>query len=47
MPPFGSILSKDEVKDLVIFLTSCRTETAPGCRQWMPQPEAPKTPASP
>jgi mono/diheme cytochrome c family protein len=39
MPPFGDVLSKDEVKDLVVFLTSCRTETAPGCRQWM-KPEA-------
>lgn len=36
MPPFGNVLSKDEVKDLVAFLTSCRTDTAPGCRQWMP-----------
>ena len=35
MPPFGDILSKDEVKDLVTFLTSCRTEIAPGCRYWM------------
>lgn len=38
MPPFGKVLSKDEVKDVVVFLTSCRTESAPGCRQWM-QPE--------
>jgi mono/diheme cytochrome c family protein len=36
MPPFGSILSKDEVKDVVTFLSSCRTKDAPGCRQWMP-----------
>ena len=36
MPPFEGILTKDEVKDLVVFLTSCRTDTAPGCRQWMP-----------
>jgi len=33
MPPFGNVLSKDEVKDLVAFLTSCRTDTAPGCRE--------------
>lgn len=36
MPPFGKVLKKDEVNDLVEFLTSCRTKTAPGCRQWMP-----------
>jgi len=36
MPPFGEVLSKDDVKDLVAFLTSCRGESAPGCRQWMP-----------
>jgi mono/diheme cytochrome c family protein len=35
MPPFGNVLSKDEVKDVVKFLTSCRTKDAPGCRQWM------------
>jgi len=34
MPPFEHVLSKDEVKDLVVFLTSCRTDTAPGCRDW-------------
>ncbi len=39
MPPFGKVLSKSEVKDVVVFLTSCKTEAAPGCRQWM-QPEA-------
>src|SRR5271154_2280510 len=33
MPPFGNVLSKDEVKDLVAFLTTCRTDTAPGCRE--------------
>jgi len=36
MPPFGEVLSKDEVKDVVKFLSSCRTKDAPGCRQWMP-----------
>jgi mono/diheme cytochrome c family protein len=36
MPPFGDVLSKDEVKDVVAFLSSCRTKDAPGCRQWMP-----------
>jgi mono/diheme cytochrome c family protein len=36
MPPFGKVLKKDEVDDLVDFLMSCRTKTAPGCRQWMP-----------
>ena len=36
MPPFGAVLSKDEIKDLVAFLSSCRSESAPGCRQWMP-----------
>jgi mono/diheme cytochrome c family protein len=39
MPPFGKVLSKDEIKDVVVFLTSCKTDSAPGCRQWM-QPEA-------
>jgi mono/diheme cytochrome c family protein len=39
MPPFGKVLSKGEVKDVVVFLASCKTEAAPGCRQWM-QPEA-------
>jgi mono/diheme cytochrome c family protein len=40
MPPFGKILSKDEVKDVVGFLVSCKTEASPGCRQWMPpEPE--------
>lgn len=34
MPPFQQVLSKDEVKDVVAFLTSCRTDTAPGCRSW-------------
>ncbi|MGA9426850.1 MAG: cytochrome c, partial [Terracidiphilus sp.] len=36
MPPFGGDLTKDEVNDLVEFLTSCRSKIAPGCRQWMP-----------
>jgi mono/diheme cytochrome c family protein len=36
MPPFSSILTKDEVNDLVSFLTSCRADKASGCRQWMP-----------
>ncbi len=35
MPPFGSVLTHDEVKDLVTFLSSCRTSKAPGCRQFM------------
>ena len=40
MPPFGKVLSKDEVKDVVRFLASCKSETAPGCREWMqPEPE--------
>jgi mono/diheme cytochrome c family protein len=41
MPPFGKVLSKDEVKDLVAFLTTCRTDAAPGCRQLIPA-EAPQ-----
>ena len=36
MPPFKDVLTKDQVKDLVAFLTSCRTSMAPGCRTWMP-----------
>jgi mono/diheme cytochrome c family protein len=41
MPPFGKVLSKSEVKDVVAFLASCRAEAAPGCRQWMQaEPEA-------
>jgi len=44
MPPFGKVLSKDEVKDVVVFLTSCKTEEAPGCRQSMPpEPEPAQT----
>jgi mono/diheme cytochrome c family protein len=38
MPPFGKVLSPDEVKDVAVFLASCKTEDAPGCRRWM-QPE--------
>ena len=34
MPPFGGVLTHDEVQDLVAFLTSCRTSKAPGCRQF-------------
>jgi mono/diheme cytochrome c family protein len=34
MPPFKTVLTKSEVKDLVVFLTSCRTDSAPGCREW-------------
>ena len=34
MPPFSDVLTNDEVKDLVAFLASCRTDAAPGCRQW-------------
>ena len=41
MPPFEGVLTKDEVKDLVTFLTSCRADTTPGCRQWMP-PQTPQ-----
>ncbi len=34
MPPFKDVLTEGEVKDLVAFLTSCRSNSAPGCRQW-------------
>jgi mono/diheme cytochrome c family protein len=34
MPPFKTVLTKSEVKDLVAFLTSCRTDSVPGCREW-------------
>jgi mono/diheme cytochrome c family protein len=37
MPPFEHVLTKGEVKDLVVFLYSCRTETPPGCREAMQQ----------
>ena len=44
MPPFGKVLSKDQVKDVVVFLISCKTDTAPGCRRWMqPEPEPVQT----
>lgn len=41
MPPFEHVLTKDEVKDLVALLTSCRSETAPGCRDWT-APQSPQ-----
>lgn len=41
MPPFEHVLSKDQVNDLASFLASCRTDTAPGCRQWLP-PQSPQ-----
>lgn len=34
MPPFKDVLTKGETRDLVAFLTSCRTTSPPGCRQW-------------
>lgn len=34
MPPFGKTLSAAQVNDLVAFLSSCRTNDAPGCRTW-------------
>jgi mono/diheme cytochrome c family protein len=34
MPPFGKTLSGGEVDDLVAFLSSCRSDDAPGCRSW-------------
>jgi|SRR5271154_15938 len=40
MPPFKGVLTRNEVNDLVSFLTSCRADKAPGCRQWMPHPLA-------
>jgi mono/diheme cytochrome c family protein len=43
MPPFGNVLSKDEVKDVTTFLASCQSAVAPGCRQWM-QPETEQQP---
>lgn len=39
MPPFGHILKKVEIDDLVEFLSSCRSKVAPGCRDWMPSPQ--------
>jgi len=38
MPPFEDVLTKREVKDLVTFLTSCKSDQAPGCRQWTSSP---------
>jgi len=40
MPPFEHVLTKDEVKDLAAFLASCRSATAPGCRDWTGPPPA-------
>lgn len=34
MPPFGKTLTTSQVDDLVAFLSSCRTDDAPGCRNW-------------
>jgi len=34
MPPFGGVLNARDVSDLVEFLSSCRTDHAPGCRVW-------------
>jgi mono/diheme cytochrome c family protein len=34
MPPFGGVLSRHDISDLVEFLRSCRTDDAPGCRDW-------------
>lgn len=34
MPPFGEVLTRGEVEDLVYFLSSCRSDQAPGCRTW-------------
>jgi mono/diheme cytochrome c family protein len=34
MPAFKGVLAKDEIEALVRFLTSCRSDTPPGCRQW-------------
>jgi mono/diheme cytochrome c family protein len=41
MPPFKGVLAKDEVEELVRFLTSCRSDTPPGCRQW-PSSQSPQ-----
>lgn len=43
MPPFGQTLKKDEIDELVDFLSSCRSKTAPGCRRWMPPPQQPQS----
>lgn len=34
MPPFKDVITKKDIKDLAAFLTTCRTATSPGCRQW-------------
>jgi ubiquinol-cytochrome c reductase cytochrome b subunit len=34
MPPFGEVLPNDVVDDLVAFLRTCKSLTAPGCRTW-------------
>jgi mono/diheme cytochrome c family protein len=34
MPPFGGVLNRREIDDLVEFLSSCRSDEAPGCRTW-------------
>jgi ubiquinol-cytochrome c reductase cytochrome b subunit len=36
MPPFGGVLTRSEVDDLVLFLTSCRSDQVPGCRELIP-----------
>jgi mono/diheme cytochrome c family protein len=38
MPPFKGVLTNNEVKDLVAFLSSCQTESTPGCRRWQLAP---------
>jgi mono/diheme cytochrome c family protein len=38
MPPFHHVLTNDQVKDLVVFLASCRTDAPPGCREWAAPP---------
>lgn len=34
MPPWGAVLSNRQISDLVAFLSSCRSNEAPGCRTW-------------
>jgi mono/diheme cytochrome c family protein len=34
MPPFGKVLSAGDINDLVEFLSACRSDEAPGCRNW-------------
>ncbi|MGB7168754.1 MAG: cytochrome c [Acidobacteriaceae bacterium] len=38
MPPFGRVLGQRDIDDLVEFLSSCRTDKAPGCRRWAAPP---------